>query len=183
MASYILWVVGHSSLILHPLQNLHFLSIFCFSKSAVFTMKVITSFLALATAAHAHYNFPSMISGGTTTPEWQSVRQWTGYYTFQPVTNVASLDIRCNANGSSAFAPSTLSIAAGSTAGFSANPDIYHPGPLLVYMAKVPTGKTAANWDGSGAVWFKIYQEGPTFGGQALSWPTDSTFLHPPRNH
>ena len=141
----------------------------------IFIMKVITPFLALATVAHAHYNFPSIISGTTTTPAWQYVRQWTGYYTFNPVTNVASPDIRCNVNGSTAFAPSTLSIAAGSTVGFSANPDIYHPGPLLVYMAKVPAGSTAANFDGSGAVWFKIFEQGPKFGGQALSWPTDST--------
>lgn len=137
-------------------------------------MKFPTPFLALATVAQAHYNFPSMISGSTTTPAWSHVRQWTGYYTFDPVQDVSSLDIRCNVNGSTAFAPNTLSIAAGSTVGFSANPDIYHPGPLLVYMAKVPAGKTAANFDGSGAVWFKIYQEGPTFGGQALVWPTDS---------
>jgi hypothetical protein len=138
-------------------------------------MKFIASFLALATAARAHYNFPSMISGTTTTAAWQSVRQWTGYYTFDPVTNVASSDIRCNVNGSTAFAPSILPVAAGSTVGFAANPDIYHPGPLLVYMAKVPAGKTAANFDGSGAVWFKIYEEGPVFGGSALTWPTDST--------
>lgn len=138
-------------------------------------MKTFTSFLALATAVHAHYNFPSIISGSTTTPAWQYVRQWTGYYTFNPVTNVASNDIRCNVNGSTAFAPQILSLAAGSTVGFSANPDIYHPGPLLVYMAKVPAGQTAANFDGSGDVWFKIYEEGPIFGGQALKWPTDST--------
>ncbi len=138
-------------------------------------MKFTIPFLALATAAHAHYNFPSMISGSTTTPAWQYVRQWTNYYSFTPVTNVESLDIRCNVNGSSAFAPETLSIAAGATVGFAANPDIYHPGPLLVYMAKAPAGQTAANFDGSGAVWFKIYQEGPIFGGQALKWTTDST--------
>jgi len=137
-------------------------------------MKFIAPFLALAIAVRAHYNFPSMISGTTTTPAWQNVRQWTGYYTYNPVQNVASNDIRCNVNGSTAFAPDILSIAAGSTVGFTANPDIYHPGPLLVYMAKVPAGKTAANFDGSGAVWFKIYEEGPVFGGQALTWPTDS---------
>lgn len=115
-----------------------------------------------------------MITGTTTTPAWQSVRQWTGYYTFDPVQNVASDDIRCNVNGSTAFAPNVQSVAAGSTVGFAANPDIYHPGPLLVYMAKAPAGKTAANFDGSGAVWFKIYEEGPVFGGSALTWPTDS---------
>jgi hypothetical protein len=28
---------------------------------------------------------------------------------------------------------------------------------MLFYMAKVPSGKTAANWDGSGNVWFKVW--------------------------
>lgn len=42
-----------------------------------------------------------------------------------------------------------------------------------MYLARVPPGKTAANWDGSGAVWFKIYQLGPVLGGQQLVWPLD----------
>lgn len=109
--------------------------------------------------------------------QWQYVRQWTGYYTYNPVQSVTSDDIRCNVNGSAAFAPGTLSVAAGSTLGFSVEPDIYHPGPALVYLAKVPSGKTAANWDGSGAVWFKIYQLGPVLGGAQLVWPTDSKFF------
>jgi hypothetical protein len=39
-------------------------------------------------------------------------------------------------------------------------------------MAKVPEGKTAANWDGSGEVWFKIFEQGPTISGGQLSWPS-----------
>ena len=39
-------------------------------------------------------------------------------------------------------------------------------------MAKVPSGKTAANWDGSGNVWFKIFEQGPTISGGSLSWPS-----------
>src|ERR1700760_2459120 len=123
----------------------------------VLTMKFPTSLLTLVVVAQAHYNFPSMNAG----TEWSNVRQWTGYYTFNPVTNVASVDIRCNVNGSASFAPNTLSIAAGSVLKWAANPDIYHPGPLLAYMAKVPAGKTAANWDGSGTVWFKIFEDHP----------------------
>lgn len=139
-------------------------------------MKTLAPLLALAGMASAHYNFPAIIAGGTTTTDWEYVRDWTGSYTYNPVTSVSSLDIRCNVNGTAAFAPSILSIASGSTIGFTANPDIYHPGPLLAYMAKVPSGKTAANWDGSGSVWFKIYQDEPTgFGSQALVWPSNST--------
>jgi len=116
-------------------------------------MKAITSLLALAAVAQAHYSFPSLVSGGTTTTPWQYVRQWTGYYTYSPVQSVTSTDIRCNVAGSTTFAPGTLPVAAGSTVSFTADPNIYHPGPALVYMAKVPSGKTAANWDGSGSVW------------------------------
>lgn len=139
-------------------------------------MKTITSLLALASIASAHYNFPSLIVGGVTSTAWEYVRDWTGSYTYDPVTSVSSLDIRCNVNGTAAFAPGIQSIAAGSKLGFTANPDIYHPGPLIAYMAKVPSGKTAANWDGSGTVWFKIYEDAPTgFGTSALVWPSNGT--------
>lgn len=37
-------------------------------------------------------------------------------------------------------------------------------------MAKVPSGKTAANWDGSGNVWFKIYAEKANVANGALTW-------------
>jgi len=57
----------------------------------------------------------------------------------------------------SAKSASTLDVAAGSTVGFTAAASISHPGPLQVYLAKVPEGKTAATWDGSGDVWFKIF--------------------------
>jgi len=137
-------------------------------------MQVITSLLTLATLAQAHYTFPVLTSGSVKTSEWQYVRQWSGYYTNSPVVDVTSTDIRCNVKGNSIFAGSTLSMAAGSSVGFTASPNIYHPGPLLFYMAKVPAGKTAANWDGSGAVWFKTAQFGAKFGGQALSWYSDN---------
>lgn len=40
-------------------------------------------------------------------------------------------------------------------------------------MAKAPSGQTAASFDGSGAVWFKIFEQGPTIANGALSWPSD----------
>lgn len=140
-------------------------------------MQLLIALLNLAAVAHAHYNFPSMNGAAA----WSNVRQWTDYYSFTPVTNVASDDIRCNANGTTAFAPNTLSVAAGSTVNWGANPDIYHPGPLLAYMAKAPAGSTAANWDGAGSVWFKIYEDHPTVGPSALSWPSQSE--KPPYPH
>ncbi|KFY55231.1 hypothetical protein V497_07119 [Pseudogymnoascus sp. VKM F-4516 (FW-969)] len=129
--------------------------------------------LALAGAASAHYTFPALISGGTTTGAWEYVRDWTGSYTYNPVQDVSSLDIRCNVDGSTNTA-STLDVTAGSKIGFSATPDIYHPGPVLAYLAKVPSGQTAATWDGSGSVWFKIYEDGPTGLGTQLAWPSDA---------
>lgn len=136
-------------------------------------MKIITTLAALASVGHAHYNYPSMISNGVTTPQWTYVRQWTNSNSYNPVTDVTSLDIRCNVDASTNYAPNILSVEAGSVLGFDVFPastGVYHPGPLLAYMAKVPSGYTAANWDGSGAVWFKIFEQGATFSAGAMNW-------------
>lgn len=136
-------------------------------------MKVFTSLVVLATLTVAHYNYPSMILNGVTTPQWDYVRQWTDYESYNPVTDVTIVDIRCNVNGSTNFAPDILSVPAGSLLGFDVFPSttgIYHPGPLLAYMAKVPSGYTAGNWDGSGDVWFKIFELGPTFSPGEMNW-------------
>jgi len=146
-------------------------------------MKTFASFLTLVGAVQAHYTFPALIHGSTTTSDWQYVRQWTGYETNDPVLDVTSEDIRCNVGASEKSASGILSYTAGSQLGFTVAPDIYHPGPLLAYMAKVPAGSTAATWDGSGSVWFKIYQQGPVFG-STLTWPnngdTTVSFTIPP---
>ena len=137
-------------------------------------MKAITSLLVLAGAVSAHYNFPALIYNCVTNADWQHVRQWTDYYTYDPVTTVLTDDIRCNVNGTVAFAPSILSVAAGSQLGFTVGPDIYHPGPLLAYLGIVPKGSTAANWDASGTAWFKIFEDAPTgYGTSALVWPSN----------
>jgi len=142
-------------------------------------MKVFAALLTLLPLIHAHYVFPSLVYSGSTTGEWTYVRQWTGYYTNGPVTDVTSPAFRCNVDGSSAAVgarTSTLNVAAGSTLGFTAKASISHPGPLLVYMAKVPSGQTAKTWDGSGDVWFKIFAQGPNFGA-SLTWPSSGTSL------
>ena len=57
--------------------------------------------------------------------------------------------------------------------GFVVDRDIQNPGPDIGYLAKVPAGKTAANWDGSGAVWFKVWEEGLTaLNSNEGVWPT-----------
>jgi len=69
--------------------------------------------------------------------------------------------------------PSILTIAAGQNISFVVDPDIQHPGPGMGYLAKVPSGKTAANWDGSGSVWFKVWEIGATsFNSNGGVWPT-----------
>jgi hypothetical protein len=47
----------------------------------------------------------------------------------------------------------------------------------MAYLAKVPAGKTAANWDGSGAVWFKVWEQGPTaLNSNGGTWPTSGIY-------
>ncbi|KAF2641663.1 fungal cellulose binding domain-containing protein [Massarina eburnea CBS 473.64] len=125
----------------------------------------------LAATASAHYTFPALVAGGSTTSAWQYVRKTTNYQSNGPVTDVTSTQIRCYelAPGTGA---QTYEVAAGSTLGFTAQTSISHPGTLQFYMAKVPTGQTAASWDGSGDVWFKIFEQGPTISGGSLSWPS-----------
>lgn len=53
---------------------------------------------------------------------------------------------------------------------FKVSPDIFHPGPVQLYMAKVPAGSDITTWDGKGDVWFKIYSEKATLSGSQLSW-------------
>jgi len=137
-------------------------------------MKSFLASLTLIAGAAAHYQFPAIVVNGTSTGAWVDTRQWTGYYTNDPVTDVTSLDIRCNVGGSSAKA-GTAYVPAGSTVGFQASQAIYHPGPVQAYLAKVPSGQTAATWDGSGSVWFKIFTQAPGGLGSSsgLTWAND----------
>ncbi|KAK2768501.1 hypothetical protein FQN54_000356 [Arachnomyces sp. PD_36] len=137
-------------------------------------MKVAASLALLASALqiNAHYVFPSLVSDGTPTAEWKNVRQWTGYYSNGPVTDISSIDIRCNKDGSEGGKAETLDVTAGSSLGFTAKTSVSHPGTLQFYMAKVPEGSTAADWDGSGSVWFKVFGEGPVIGSGGLTWPS-----------
>lgn len=104
---------------------------------------------SLAGLAKAHYTFPSLIINGAVTPAWQYVRQ-TGthvprfpsasrsdapafvffqdnHYSNAPVTDVTTSQIRCY-ESSTASTTSTVTVAAGSTIGFSASQAVYHPG-------------------------------------------------------
>lgn len=89
-----------------------------------------------------------------------------------PVTDVSSNAIRCY-ELSPGTASQTYTVNAGDTLGFTAASSISHPGPLQFYMAKVPEGKTAATFDGSGNVWFKVYSQGATFSGGQMTWASN----------
>ncbi|TFL01517.1 glycoside hydrolase family 61 protein [Pterulicium gracile] len=138
-------------------------------------MKLTASTCALlvATQALGHYTFPSLIINGVTLPAWQSVRRTNNWEDRNPVTDVNNINLRCYTSQTNAKA-STALVNAGSKIGFALNQSIYHKGVMNVYMAKVPQGTTAADWDGAGNVWFKVHEIGPiTNGGSSISFPTD----------
>ncbi|KAI1406607.1 glycoside hydrolase family 61 protein [Hypoxylon fuscum] len=133
-------------------------------------MKAIAAFALLAVSAQAapHYTFPHL-SG---TSDWSSVRQTANFQSNGPVTDVNSDAIRCYQNAAGG-AKDTTQVKAGGQITWTAAPNIYHPGALSAYMAKVPSGQTAASFDGSGKVWFKVYQDMPTTSGGQYTWPSN----------
>ncbi|KAG9102779.1 hypothetical protein FRC06_001143 [Ceratobasidium sp. 370] len=137
-------------------------------------MKLFTTLAVIAAAATqvvAHYRWTNLIVNGVKTGDYVNVRQNTNYNS--PVTDVSSTDLTCNAGGRSGGATQTATVAAGSTIGFALDQAIYHIGVLNVYMAKAPS--TAASFDGSGNVWFKVYQiSAVTDGGSTIKFPTDN---------
>ncbi|CAE7156892.1 unnamed protein product [Rhizoctonia solani] len=135
--------------------------------------------VATATQVAAHYRFTSLIVNGVNTGAYTNVRQNTNYNS--PITDVSSTDFTCNAGGRSTSS-STATVPAGSTIGFALDQPIYHAGVINVYMAKAPS--TAATFDGSGKVWFKVYQlSAVTDGGSSIKFPSDNlsqvTFVVP----
>ncbi|KAJ7672373.1 glycoside hydrolase [Mycena polygramma] len=140
-------------------------------------MKSLSLFAAvavLATKVSAHYTWPQLIVGGANTSSWQYVRQTNNWQTLNPLTDVSSTDVRCYTSTESDTS-STMSVAAGSTIGFTVNgnpSNLYHPGVVNVYMAQAPSGTDVASWDGDGSVWFKIYQiSAVTDGGSTITFP------------
>ncbi|KAG8714730.1 hypothetical protein FRC08_011521 [Ceratobasidium sp. 394] len=130
----------------------------------------LTVLAAVATQVAAHYRWTNLIVNGVKTGDYVHVRQNTNYNS--PVTNVSSTDLTCNVGGRSGGSTQTATVAAGSTIGFALDQAIYHIGVLNVYMAKAPS--TAASFDGSGNVWFKVYQiSAVTDGGKSIKFPTD----------
>ncbi|KAI5928690.1 glycoside hydrolase family 61 protein [Camillea tinctor] len=134
-------------------------------------MKTFLSLALLASAAQAapHYTFPNLEG----TSAWSSVRQTANFQSNGPVTDVNSQQIRCYERVPGAAAPDTTDVKAGGQITWVAAPNIYHPGALSAYMAKVPEGQTAADFDGAGQVWFKVFQDMPTASGGQYEWPSN----------
>ncbi|EIM86332.1 uncharacterized protein STEHIDRAFT_139981 [Stereum hirsutum FP-91666 SS1] len=138
------------------------------------SFSALVAAIGLVAQVSAHYVWPQLISDGTTTAEWDYVRQSNNWQTLNPMTDVTSSDVRCYDSAESDTS-STLSVAAGSTIGFtvSGNPaNLYHPGVVNVYMAQAPSGTDVADFDGSGDVWFKVYEiSAVTDGGSTITFP------------
>ncbi|KAJ7031721.1 glycosyl hydrolase family 61-domain-containing protein [Mycena alexandri] len=134
-------------------------------------MKFLSALVVVATLAakvSAHYVWPQLIVGGSNTSAWQYVRQTNNWQDLNPMLDVTSTDVRCYTSLESGTS-STISVAAGSTVGFtiSGNPsNLYHPG-----MAKAPSATDVASWDGSGTVWFKIYEIPAIADGVTITFP------------
>jgi len=136
---------------------------------------LIVGISALASQASCHYIFERFTHGGVEYPVYQYIRQNSNYNS--PVTLLTSNDLRCNAGGEEGNATETITVAAGDSFSFSSDVAVYHDGPLSIYMAKAPT--TAVAFDGSGQVWFKILDIGPTFAaGGTSTWPLAQTYTY-----
>lgn len=88
------------------------------------------------------------------------------------MTDVNSEAFRCYQLAPGNEGAKVMTVAAGATVGFTAKASVSHPGTLQFYMAKVPSGQTADSWDGAGAVWFKIFSQGPNIAPSGLTWPS-----------
>ncbi|KFZ10488.1 hypothetical protein V502_08085 [Pseudogymnoascus sp. VKM F-4520 (FW-2644)] len=137
-------------------------------------MKLSVAALGLSVLAQqvsAHYIFEFLTYDGTQSAAYEYIRENTNYNS--PVTDLASNDLRCNVGGETG-AGTTIDVTAGSSVDFTADVAVYHQGPVSFYMAKAPT--TADSFDGSGDVWFKIKDIGPTFSGGAATWDLGLTY-------
>ena len=155
-------------------------------------MKFFTTILLAATAVQAHCmslakvlfrtslilpdTFPRLVVNGKPVEDkdWSSTRRTKNADSKQGIENPTVADIRCY---QSANAANVATVPAGATIHFISTQQVNHPGPTQYYLAKVPSGASATNWDGSGAVWFKIATTMPVVNAQKqLGWPAQSTF-------
>ncbi|KAH8670112.1 glycoside hydrolase family 61 protein [Tricladium varicosporioides] len=139
-------------------------------------MLFLTSLLVLvATTAQAHYTFPMIVvNGKPEIKDWSVTRLTKNVNSKSGVESVQSSDIRCY---QSKNADNITTIPAGATIHYISTQQVNHPGPFQFYLAKVPDGKSAASWDGSGNVWFKFHTEMPSMTkDKQLTWPGQNEY-------
>ncbi|KAF2740464.1 hypothetical protein EJ04DRAFT_600752 [Polyplosphaeria fusca] len=120
--------------------------------------------------ASAHYFFDVLIINGKETGHQQYVRENDRPLKYFPTKwkpvydNLTpdGTDFRCNRGTfPSASRTQTATVKAGDKIGMklAVGATMQHPGPELVYMSRVPSGKTAATYQGDGD-WFKVFEQG-----------------------
>lgn len=115
--------------------------------------------------------FPKVVYNGATSNEWQYVRKTENYQSHGPLTDTSSASMGCYQLSSGSEGAETLSVSAGDTVGFKLDPQIQHPGPLSFWLAKAPS--SVQDWNPTGDVWFKIWEDEPTITSSSITWSTD----------
>jgi len=150
------------------------------SESIIGTMRSFSllPLALLACNASAHFTLQYVWKNGVSAAQNQYLRVPPNN---NPVTDVTSNDLTCNVNGLSGSGVATETIAAGDQITLEWHQHAQrtgedaissgHKGPVLVYVAKVPSG-SAASWSPSGAVWTKVYQSG-LLDPSTQQWATD----------
>ncbi|KAH9485654.1 putative endo-beta-1,4-glucanase D [Psilocybe cubensis] len=112
---------------------------------------ILASALLATQSVSAHYIFKTVIAGDKSSTA--AVRQ---PQSVEPFHGITSPDTTCNHNPSAA--QETVEVPAGGKLGFQLSNNMYHQGPVSIYLGKAPG--SAADWDGSGQNWFKIAEWG-----------------------
>lgn len=95
----------------------------------------------MALSASAHYTLPK-VNGGS---DWQHVRRADNWQSNGFVDSITGPQIRCFQR-STAGASASLNVTAGGTVTYNASPNVYHPGPMQFYLARVPDGQSVNSW-------------------------------------
>lgn len=113
-----------------------------------------------------------MINGTPEASDWSVTRKTKNADSKQGIENVSSGDLRCY---SSQNAPNIATVPAGAKIHYISSQQVNHPGPTQYWLAKVPSGQSAATWDGSGAVWSRLSTTKPAVdANKQMSWPGQS---------
>ncbi|CAE6522689.1 unnamed protein product [Rhizoctonia solani] len=128
----------------------------------------LVSFVALAAGVHAHGYVDKIIADGKTyqgpipgeTNPKSPIRR---IGTINPYKNPTGSGITCGEKSQLASVVAPITAGSDLTLSWVAHPNQIWPhemGPLITYMAKVPSGQTADKFDASKADFFKVHQEG-----------------------